>query len=1030
MARSGSKYAPWDYEPVPYPLTGGVDTKFHGIALPPPKLQTCENAYVDQTGSIQRRFGRAALSTLDTAGATITGWLASASYQGRLLGFTGTKLYDYSAATSRWIDAGRCTSWRVRTTPVDAGDIGTTIGGARDMAVIDAGGFRCYAYEYYEPSGVNYISRVAVTLVDASGIRYTTNKVLATSTAAAARAASVRVVAHGALFYVVYWDTNTAADLKCFIIDTTSAATITASLAASATTLASNLGLNLATYAPIDVCENIWHGPFVCYRSTVANTINLGHITSAGALTHTTTASSGAADCVNIGCDVTVLGANNVLHGVVFTLGTAPNDVYSLLRQYTGAAWVVTASSGAMDTAIGGAGVRAVACTFDSATKLRVFYDNDLNVTYPCIRQGTFTTAGVIDPRVEMLPRSYLASRPFTGADGSVYFWCVNEPLTRQPTLFLMKTDGTLAGVANQGIAVVSGLQPYGMGHVPSSLSGASFSLACGYFTAFGTNGVGTTTALKEVIVDMTHADSHVAVEDGSCLYIPSAVLQSYDGVSCTEVGFLQYVDTQNRILLDAAASSNGAGSLNAGGAAGTLYAYRVVPEWTNAQGEREQGTDSGPKVTAAFALNDDTVTFTIDCIPWTLKQAPKSTPRRTQITFAIYRTLKNPSADSPHYRVGTVQNIPALDTVTFVDTMSDAVAATQEQLKFDVELDAVAPAPGHIVAAGNGRVFVAGLPDDPNLVMYSKTRGHGEPLTFNDALLIQFPTSTGPIRALAVMNDSLIAFCERAIYRVNGNGTNNTGTVGGFTEPVLVATNDGAVGPRGCLVTPGGIMFDSSTRGISLMPPSLGGTAYIGAPLEKLTDPGACTGAVVVPELQQVRFSFASVTYVYDYYHSQWYVFTHGSDGPTCVWGGDHVGVDGPLVVDDATAWTDAGTSYTMELTLGFVTGPQAKRSDLAIRSIGLTGVSLAAHALSVYLRYDLGAVLETVIETTIVGAGVLEPRWRIGQQHCSSLEVTIRDALLDVYGADVVAATAGMKLNELVFELGVKTPGLGRDV
>lgn len=73
MAARGAKYAPTAFEPVPYPLTGGVDTKFHGIALPPPKLQSCENAYVDQTGSIQRRFGRTALSTLDTAGATITG---------------------------------------------------------------------------------------------------------------------------------------------------------------------------------------------------------------------------------------------------------------------------------------------------------------------------------------------------------------------------------------------------------------------------------------------------------------------------------------------------------------------------------------------------------------------------------------------------------------------------------------------------------------------------------------------------------------------------------------------------------------------------------------------------------------------------------------------------------------------------------------------------------------------------------------------------------------------------------------------
>lgn len=1029
MAARGAKYAPTAFEPVPYPLTGGVDTKFHGIALPPPKLQSCENAYVDQTGSIQRRFGRTALSTLDTAGATITGWLASASYQDRLIGFTGTKLYDYSAATARWMDAGRCTSWRVRTTPVDSGDLitasGATVhGGAKDVAILNS--FRCYAYETFETSGANVITRVAVTLVDATGIRYVTNKVLATATAAAARASSVRVVAHGALFYVVYWDVNSAGDLKCFTIDTTSAASITSSLAASPTTLGANLGIVLGTYAPIDLCENIWHGPFVCYRSTVANTINLGHITAAGALTHTTTASSGAAGCVTIACDVTILGANNVLHGIVFTQGTAPNDVYALLRQYNGAAWLVTASSGAMDTALAGALTRAAVCKFDSTTQLRVFYDNDTNVSDVCVRQGTYTTAGVIDPRVDYLAHSYLASRPFTGFDGVTYVWVQNSDFAVQPTLFLMKIDGTVAGVANQGVALMPALQAYSLGHVPTDVTAQSYSLFTHYYTSFGTAGVGETGAFRDVTVDMAHADSHVAVEDGLTLIVPSAILQQYDGVSCAEVGFLVFVDTQNITFT----SSAGAGALT--NTVGTIYGYRIVQEWTNAQGAREQGTDNGPKANlgASWLAGHNTVTFSVPTIPWTLKQNAKTNVRRQNFVYAIYRTLANPTADSPHYRVGTVQNDPFLDRVTFVDTMSDAVAATQEQLGADTELDGTAPQPGHIVAVGNGRVFLAGLPDDPNLVVYSKLRGHGEPLTFNDALTIQFPTANGPITAMAVMNDSLVVFCERAIYRVNGNGVNNTGTAGGFTDPILVATNDGAVGPRGTLVTPGGIMFDSNTRGISLMPLSLAGSAYIGAPLEKLTDPGVCTGAVVVPELQQVRFSFATVTYVFDYYHSQWYVFTHGSSGPTCVWGGHHVGVFGTLDVDDPAVWTDAGTSYTMELTLGFVTGPQAKRSNLAIRSIGITGVSLAAHALSVYLRYDLGAVSETVIETSIGAAGVLEPRYRIGQQHCSSLEVTIRDALLDVYGADLPVVGPGMKLNELVFELGVKTPGLGRDV
>lgn len=1040
MARGGSAPGPQpiDYELMPYPLTGGVDTKFHGLTLPAPKLQTCENAYVDQTGSIQRRWGTRSFPVLDMGGNTISDFIgASASYQGRVVSFTPSKLYDYSAAASRWVDAGRATSWRLRARTIDAGDITMVQGGAKDMAC-GQGNYRCYAYEYFETSGANIITRVAVTLVDTTGIRYTTNKVLATSTAAAAKASGVRIVAHGALFYVIYWDVNTAANLKCFIIDTTSASTITSSLAASATTLAANLSPVLGTYAAIDVCDDLWHGPFVAYRSTAVDgggfkIVKTGFVTTAGALTGTNDITGAGADCSTIAVAAVNLGVNLTLLGVVLSLGTAPNDIFARLVRYNGSAWTTIATSTAMDTALTTAATRAVACIFESATTLRVFYDNDVNVTYPCIRQGTFNTSGTIAPQVERLNRSYLASRPFTGLDGSIYYWVKNEePTTVQPTLFLMKSDGTLAGVANQGIAVLPALQPFSIGHVPVDSSQKSFSLMCDYLTRIGTDGVGSTEAFRELIVDMSHVDSHVCVEDGTTLIVPSAVLQQYDGVSCTEVGFLTYVDTQNRVDLGAAASSNGAGSLT--NAAGTIYSYRVVPEWTNAQGEREQGTDNGPKATAAFALNDDTVTFTIDCVPWTLKQSAKGNTRRQNLVFAVYRTLANPTADSPHYRVGTVQNDPTLDRVTFVDLMSDAVAATQEQLYADAELDAVAPPPGHIVASGNGRVLVAGLADDPCKAVYSKQRGHGQALSFSDILEIQLPSATGAITGAAILNDSVVLFTERASYRVNGSGVNNTGTAGGFTDPILIATNDGAVGPRGVVVTPDGVMFESTARGISLVPLGMGSVQYVGAPLEKLSDSGPCTGAVVVPELQQVRFSFAGTTYVYDYYHRQWYVFGIFSPGPGCVWNGAHV-ANGAY--DDPTIWTDgfdgaAGSDYIMKLVLGFVTAPTARRSDIAVRALGLTGVSLAAHALEVKVRYDLGAFSGDVAAVQVSAAGVLEPKWRLARQRCSSIEVTIRDAIPDPDhpDTDIVEATAGMKLNELVFEMGLVTSHIGRNV
>lgn len=1029
------KYKPLPLEIASYPLTGGVDSKIQGLVLPPPKLQTCINAYVEQTGSIRRRFGRSALSVQDISANTITNWIASATYQDRLIGFTSSagtgKLYDYSTGAARWVDKSRCTSWRLRATSVDAGNLGDSlVGGAKDMAVT-VSGYRCYAYDYFEPSGANLITYVAFSLVDANGTRLATNQILTNFTAAAALASGVKVVAHGSVFYIVYWDVTTANGLRCFRIDTTSAASIATSLAGSATAIkvggADDLGVIGGVYAPLDLVDDLWHGPFVCYRSTTANTIHSGIINTSGALVNSNNISSGATNCVTISCDSISIGANTILIGVAFTQGVITNDVFAALRSFNGTTWTSVATSGAMDTAIAAALTRTIACKFDSATVLRVFYDADTNVTYPCLRQGTYSTGGTIVSRDQLLPRSYIASKPFIGTDGFTYLWVINEESAGkpQPTMFLMRHDGTLAGVAHQGTAVQNGLTPYGLGRVTTAGNAGvePFSFFCDYLTRIGTNGIGSTSASHDLTLDMNHAQSHGVVADQSCLYIPSGIYQQYDGFSTTEVGFLVFNDTQGRINLGAGASTNGAGSLD--NTAGTVYGYRVIPEWTNAQGEREQGTDNGPGTTAAFAAGDDTITFTIDCIPWTLKtRIQKSAPHRQNLVFAVYRTLKNPTASSPHFRVGTIPNNPAVDTVTFVDLMSDAVASTQEQLKEDTELDQTAPPPGYITCAGVGRVFIAGFADDPNLVVYSKLRGHGEPLAFSDALNIPFPAAAGPIMAMCVFAESLVVFTEGAIYRVNGGGLSNTGATGGFTDPVVVQSDAGALGQRGVVVTPGGVMYES-VRGKMLLTPNFT-IEYIGAPLEQLSAPGTCTGSTLLPALQQVRFSYAATTHVYDYYHRQWYVFTHHSDGPTCLWNGTHTAVDAGIVHDDTMNYKDVTTNYAVTLTLAWMHG-SSLLSDLDIRTIGLTGQILASTYLTLYVAIDQLASNQT-IDNTYTSTGGLSQQWRIKKQVCKQMEITIRDAILDAYGFDVVQADLGWRLEELSFELAPRSLRFGR--
>lgn len=1006
-----SKYSPLPLEIASYKLTGGVDSKIQGLVLPPPKLQSCINAYVEQTGSIRRRFGRSSLAGLDQSGNTVNSLLALGTCQGRLLAYQNNVAFDYSEADSRWTNRGRATSYRMRARQVDAATPLAFVGPAMDMALMT--NYRCYVFDYYTAtSSINPVT--AFTLVDLNGTVLASRQTLQTG-AGVINTSCCKVVAFGTRFYIFYADTTTSTNLKCFIIDTTSASTIASSLAGAAVNTATNAGGTLAIF---DVAVNSAQGPFIAYRSTTATTIAFAFVNTAGAQVNaSTSATTGNAAIVSV--DI----SGTTIHGIAYSNGGTPTDVYALIRTFSGGVWTATATSAALELATLTAFVRSVACHFDvGGTTLRVYYTTIIT-TYQGVRQGTFTSAGVLARRTHLLVHSELAARPFTVTGESAdYYWVFREPEqgVAQPTFYLMKQDNTLAGWAEQGVAIMpnSDLNT-ALPHVPNL--GTSYSFMHTHFTSIsdqvtesGSVVAGTTSvaSIGEVITDFTHADSHVAIEDGACTYLGSGILQQYDGVGFTEVGFLSFNDTGRTTLTP----STAAGGLTVN----TPVSYRIVDEWTNAQGEREQGTDNGAK-SVTLGATDNTVTIVVETSPYTLKKAPRS-----NIVKAVYRTRNTPTASSPFYRVGTVANDTTVETVTFVDTMSDAVAATQEQLYLATgELDNVAPPAAYLMAAGNGRVFLAGFPEDPTLIWYSKLRGHGQPLAFNDALTILIPAATGAIVALCVFAESLVVFTERAIYRVNGGGLSNTGASGGYTDPVVVQSDAGALSQRGVVVTPMGVLYES-IRGKMLLTPSFT-VQYIGASLEQLTAPGACTGSCLIPALQQVRFSYAATTHVYDYYHQQWYVFSHHSDGPTCLWNDVHTALTGDLAVyDNAAVWTDAGTAYAVTLTLAWM-HTASLMGDITVRTVGLTGQILDVSYLTLYIAKDQEATNQT-IDNTLTASGPLSRQWRIKKQVLKQIEVIIRDAILDVYGADVVQATAAWRLEELSFELALRSPRFGR--
>jgi hypothetical protein len=1001
------KYRPTPLQRVAYPLTGGVDTKIHGHVLPAPKLQSAINVYVEQTGSIRRRSGRLDLTTSVQDGTTVNGSPAAlATYKGNLLQFTtdsssnsiGGKAYEYSETVSKWVDKGTAESIRIRSQGVAKDNSAAVFQG--DAAT--ANGITVVGYtEYYQSSST---CAVRITVLDANGV--VIKKPYTLLSAGNFGDLGVKVVARGNNVYVFWVDPSTN-NLRVAILNCTSSAT----LGTMEPTPVTVVGLNGTTLL-FDVCSNSTYGVFCVYDDTTANQVSFGFVDTSGALGSTSTSATNVGTITNLACDV---APANAQHAICYTLGTAPNDVYAQHRSFNGSVWSATATSGALDTAV--FSVAALACKYSSVTTLRVFYtENDAsNVDH--VYQATYTTAGVPASRVVATRRATLISKPVRVADGRIYFWAQHNAgdVYRD---FLIREDGLVVAKAVEVGALVIGNSILGLPQIEAS--GDSYTAVLGYVAGAVGSDIQTNLTLfaqRRVTFDLIHSQSYANTEYGEELALAGGFLQSYDGDGFVENNFLHPFPSG---VADPTPSAVGGTRL-------TLlaeYSYIFIYESTDKRGTRALGTYieviSAPALTGA----NDTHTFSLPTLHMTQKKSP-----RADCVIGAYRTLANPTEDSPHHRIATIKNDPTVDSVTFVDSVSDATAALNETLYLDSgEVENTAPPSAYLMAAGNGRVYLGGFADFPNRVMASKTQVDGRELSFSDFLpTIEFPQTGGPITAIACFAGFLVGFKENQIYRVGGDGPNNAG-FGEWPQPELLHADTGTLNSRSVVVTPIGIFFEG-VKGIMLLDQAFQ-VSYVGAPLEKLTpDPGTCHGATLVPLQQHVRFSYDAITYVFDYYHKQWYTWTHGSDAMTVVWNDVLAAGEGTTVLyENAIAYDDAGTDYACTLKLGWARASDSLHGDIRVRKIGLTGESLNAHYLSVIIRHDFSTSITQTIDEQILSSGILRREWRLSREVGAAVEVTIRDAVLDAYGADVVNDTQGWRLNELVFEIGVRSEQIGR--
>ena len=186
---------------------------------------------------------------------------------------------------------------------------------------------------------------------------------------------------------------------------------------------------------------------------------------------------------------------------------------------------------------------------------------------------------------------------------------------------------------------------------------------------------------------------------------------------------------------------------------------------------------------------------------------------------LAVYRSA--PDDDSIYYRVSSVDpsasagsnryvaNDPTVDTVTFVDDMSDALAAESETLYTTGGVLSNDPPPtARALTVSKSRLFWTD-PADDNLIRYSQQIADGCGAELTDRLAIAVDPYGGAVTGIAALDDYLVVF--------KGDGDLHRGrrrparqpsadAASGFTEPALVTSDVGCLRPLSVSATPIGI--------------------------------------------------------------------------------------------------------------------------------------------------------------------------------------------------------------------------------
>ena len=296
-----------------------------------------------------------------------------------------------------------------------------------------------------------------------------------------------------------------------------------------------------------------------------------------------------------------------------------------------------------------------------------------------------------------------------------------------------------------------------------------------------------------------------------------------------------------------ASASNTASGQLNPS----ATYYYRIVIERIDSSGNRCRSAPS-PMFTMMTGVGDDTGTVSGIFPSAILRSYAKEgtafdAPQPSRCVMHVYRTVAGASSTgSTFYRATPPQGAPVIadGTATYEDCLPDANLQTREIIYTQGGvLNNDHPPSAAYLALSEDRVWLGGL-FETNQLQSSKILVPGEGPQFSDSPAFRVPLPA-PNTGVACQDGAVIAFTERGIYGVQGQGPTDQGQ-GAWDTPRVITRSTGCIEGRSVLETSAGIFFQSA-RGLELLPRGMGEPRYIGMPVQTTLGDNRVTGAAVV---------------------------------------------------------------------------------------------------------------------------------------------------------------------------------------